>query len=137
VINERLRDVDSYDQDIILADWHSWVVMNYYINTHPTRSHKYADIRKNVLLVRPGSANSVRVLHTQLARTQYLVSNQKNDNFRVRVWVVVTKLDRFSSIANSPFVMENLAFQKDFETVDDRYRPRLFELRLTKAATTQ
>jgi hypothetical protein len=136
VINERLQAEDNYDRNIILTDWHSWQVMDYYLDTHPTGIKKYADVRQNATLVR-GSVNSERLLQRQLARIQYIASNQEKDDILIRVWIVVTKLSRFSSIQDFPLVTENIVFQMDVDSRDEQYHPRLFELRITKSDKTQ
>jgi hypothetical protein len=127
---------DRYDQNIILTDWHSWRVMDYYINTHPTGSEKYAGVRQNVFLAH-GPLNSVKILQSQLARIHYLISKQGKDSTVVRVWIVVTKQNRFRSIEEFPLVQQNLVFQQEFDGIDEHYHPSLFELRLTKPQQNQ
>jgi hypothetical protein len=136
VIDQRLHTEDRYDQNIILTDWHSWRVMDYYINTHPTGSEKYAGVRQNVFLAH-GPLNSVKILQSQLARIHYLISKQGKDSTVVRVWIVVTKQNRFRSIEEFPLVQQNLVFQQEFDGIDEHYHPSLFELRLTKPQQNQ
>jgi hypothetical protein len=115
----------SVARNVIIADWHSWRTLRYYLGRHPQASKTYAVLRESTELVR-GPLNELPELERLLVAQQRRASE---DGHATRVWLVVTKLDRLAGIRATPLVQQYSVRQKDFATHDATYHPQLTELR--------
>lgn len=116
---------DRLARNVIIADWHSWRTLDYYLLHNAKGSTAYLAIRESAELVK-GPLNAVPEL-------QRLIEQERRraveSGLATRVWVVVTKLDSFAGFRESRVVEQYGAYQKDFSTHDETYHPQLTELR--------
>jgi hypothetical protein len=103
--------------NVILADWHSWRPIAYYLRDYPALSER-------VRLVRGPLANMAR-LEAQLAEE---VDRARRERRKTRLWLVVTQLDPHRDIGSVELVEEFAVFRREFESPDLDYHPVLLEL---------
>lgn len=116
---DRRRDEDSGAwTDVVLADWHSWRPILYYLPAYP-------GLRDRVRLVRGPIADTAR-LESQIAGEFERASRERRNT---RLWVVVTRLQPHRAIRSSKFVRELFYDQREFASSDPDYHPLLIELR--------
>jgi hypothetical protein len=114
------RIADSGDwNDVILADWHSWRPIDYYLRRYP-------DLHGHARLVR-GPLADVSSLENQVARE---IQAAFRAEYPTRLWVVVTRIDRHGAIGSSRWVRDFGVDRREFPTRDRNYHPLLFELRV-------
>lgn len=109
----------------IIADWHAWRPLEYYLERSPRGRDTYAQLRTGVTLVQERPLDGVD-------RLAALVSDARCSGApgATRIWVVVVKLDRFSGILRHPLVREFGVHQRRFAEHDPLYHPVLVELRV-------
>jgi hypothetical protein len=117
---ERRRRMDPVEStDVILADWHSWRPILYYLPRQPA-------LRDAVRLVR-GPVADLGALGVQLDAE---IGHAARENRTIRLWVVVTRLDAHRGIRASAAVARYAVFEHEFDTGDSDYHPLLIELRV-------
>ena len=118
VIERRSIDDRANWTNVILADWHSWRPIAYYLRDYPALSER-------VRLVRGPIAHMAR-LEAQLAEEVYRARQERQ---MTRLWLVVTQLDPHRAIGSSELVEEFAVYRREFESPDLDYHPLLLELR--------
>lgn len=114
------QTADSGDwNEVILADWHSWRPIDYYLRRYP-------DLHGRSRLVR-GPLADVSSLESQIARE---IETAFRADCPTRLWVVVTRIDRHGAIGSSRWVRDFAVDRREFRTRDRNYHPVLFELRV-------
>ena len=123
-MQQRLRADPTPAKNVIIADWHSWRVLRYYLEFDTRKA--YVDLRASTTLVRGPLTG-----HAELAA---LVAATRDDAQAragvTRIWLVVTKLDRFEALLSDPLVRELAVDTRRFATHDPAYHPILVELRV-------
>lgn len=113
------RGAGSIDSsDVIVADWHSWRPISFYLRDYPR-------LREHATLIRGPLADAgefERLVEVQLERAL-------RDSRPTRLWVVITRLDPHAAILSSEWVRDFAVYRRDFQTRDEEYHPVLFELR--------
>lgn len=112
-------------RNVIVADWHSWRVIDYYLRYHPEASRTHTETRDSTKLVR-GPLNAMPVLE-DLLQEEYRQAVENREP--TRVWVIVTKLDQFRGLGATPLVRQFGVYTNEFATQDPVYHPQLIELR--------
>jgi hypothetical protein len=102
-------------EDVIVADWHAWRPILYYLPRWPV-------LNDAVDLVR-GPLADVRVLESEIASV--LDTAQKTGR-PTRVWVIVLRLDTHAAIESA--VAPQIVYRREFNTGDRDYHPLLIEL---------
>jgi hypothetical protein len=116
---ERRRGEDTGRwNDVILADWHSWRPIFFYLRDYPGMQHQLRLVR--------GPLSDLAVLESQIANE---VSSAHRDGRATRLWVVVTRLVPLGAVQSSKFVEEFAVYRHEFESQDPDYHPLLIELR--------
>jgi hypothetical protein len=123
-IQDRYKNNKQFNSNIIIADWHSWRPIRYYLITDPAGKINYREIRENVVLVR-GPLNDQDRLRQYI--TEEYAQSESNKNL-TRVWVVVTKLTSFKTLHSTPVFKEYTKYSKEFAVHDKHYHPQLYEL---------
>lgn len=118
-LDARLPERPDSWPDVVLADWHSWRVLSYYLREYPGLSER-------IRLVR-GPLADTAALESQIARE---IERARRAGRGTRLWVVVTNLDPHDAIRASPVVKQHLAGEREFHTQDVDYHPLLIELRI-------
>ena len=123
-MQSRLRADAEPAANVIIADWHSWRVFHYYLDFDARAS--YADLRAAASLVRgPVTGRAALIALLSDAHREA----QARDGV-TRVWLVITKLDRFAPVLDDPLVREFAVHRQAFATHDADYHPVLVELRI-------
>jgi hypothetical protein len=118
-IDRRRRASDPGWSEVILADWHSWRPILYYLPRDP-------DLRDQARLVR-GPVADLAALESQLAEEIERASRGRRPT---RLWLVVTRLDAHEAIRKSATVTRYSVDQHEFSTGDRPYHPLLIELHI-------
>jgi hypothetical protein len=117
-IERRRREDPGAWTDVIIADWHSWRPILFYLREYP-------DLRDRVRLVR-GPLADVAKLEGQIATE---VERAARERHPTRLWVIVTRLQPNGEIRSSRFVDESAVYVREFATRDPDYHPVLIEMR--------
>lgn len=117
-IDRRLGETAVAREDIIVADWHSWRPISFYLRYYP-------DLRRHVRLVQ-GPVNDLSRLEAQIAIE---VERGRREKQSARLWIVVTRLIPHGAIDSSTVVSELAVYRREFATHDPDYHPILIELR--------
>lgn len=104
---------------VLMADWHSWRAISYYLRRYP-------GLKERIRLVR-GPLADTAALESQIALE---IEQAQRSGRDTRLWLVVTNLDPHGAIRASPIVMEYTVSQREFPTRDADYYPLLIELRI-------
>lgn len=123
-MQSRLRADPSPIANVIIADWHSWRVLRYYLEFDTRAS--YAALRDSAALVR-GPVTGREALAALIADAH---RDARARDGVTRVWVVITKLDRFEAVLDDPHVRGYAVHRQAFATHDADYHPVLVELRV-------
>jgi hypothetical protein len=118
---ERRRQGDGRRMDdVIVADWHAWRPILYYLPRNPA-------LRDTVRLVR-GPVADVRVLESAIAAER---DRAQRAGRATRLWVVVLRLDAHAAIEAT--IAPLTLYRREFATGDREYHPILFELEVGPA----
>jgi hypothetical protein len=117
-IDRRRREDPGTWMDVIIADWHSWRPISFYLRDYP-------GLRDRLRLVRGPLADTTR-LEAQIALE---ITRAQRERHATRLWVVVTRLQPHGAIRSSAIVDEFAVYQHEFATRDRDYHPLLIELR--------
>jgi hypothetical protein len=117
-IDRRLGEAEDARKNIIIADWHSWRPISFYLRFYP-------DLRRQVRLVQ-GPLNDLSRLEALIAIE---VERARREKQPARLWVVVTQLIPHGAIDSSSVVRELAVHRREFATRDPDYHPVLIELR--------
>lgn len=104
--------------DVILADWHSWRPIEYYLREYPALG---ADVR----LVRGPIADNPAL--------ESLLTRELEAGEPIRLWLVVTRLEPHAAIRSSGAVERFGIYRREFPSRDPAYHPLLIELRRPRA----
>jgi hypothetical protein len=121
-IERRRRQDGTGATDVILADWHSWRPILYYLP-------QQADLRSHARLER-GPVADVARLESQLAAE---IARAERERRPTRLWLVVTRLDAHAAILGSDLVTRHSVYRREFAVGDRDYHPVLIELRIGAA----
>jgi hypothetical protein len=116
---DRRRAGEPGWSDVILADWHSWRPILYYLP-------RKASLRDQARLVR-GPVGNLAALESQLAEE---IARASRELRPTRLWLVVTRLDAHDAIRDSVLVTRYSVHQREFSTGDRPYHPLLIELHI-------
>jgi hypothetical protein len=116
-IDRRRRLDANIGPRVILADWHSWRPILYYLPSQP-------GLQDRVRLVR-GPVADLAALESQLAAE---IARAQRERRRTQLWLVVTRLDAHAAIESSPLVARHAVHRREFATGDRDYHPVLIEL---------
>jgi hypothetical protein len=108
--------------DVILADWHSWRPIAYYLRDFPA-------LGAGTRLVR-GPIADYPALEAMLDNE---LKAERNEALPTRLWLVVTRLDPHGAIRSSRAVSELGVYRREFPGRDPGYHPVLIELRSPRA----
>lgn len=117
-IDRRFEETAGARENIIVADWHSWRPISFYLRYYP-------DLRRHVRLVQ-GPLNDFSRLEALIAIE---VERGRREKQPARLWIVVTQLIPHGAIDSSAFVSELAVYRREFATHDRDYHPVLIELR--------
>ena len=117
----RLADAGRWN-DVILADWHSWRPIAYYMRAYPALS-------VGTRLVR-GPISDLPALEAMLAAE---LDAGRSGPLPVRLWLVVTRLESHGAIRSSRAVSLYGVYRREYSTRDRDYHPVLIELRSPRA----
>jgi uncharacterized membrane protein len=118
-IDRRRRLDATIGPKVILADWHSWRPIHYYLPRQP-------DLQDHVRLVRGPVADLAR-LESQIAAE---IARARRERRQLQLWLVVTRLDAHAAIESSPLVARHAVYRREFATGDRDYHPILIELEI-------
>lgn len=104
--------------NVVLADWHSWRPIAYYLRDYP-------GLQEHSRLVRGPLGDTAR-LEAQIAEE---VERARHDRRATRLWLVITRLEPHGAIRSSELVDELAVHQHEFASQDQDYHPLLIELR--------
>jgi hypothetical protein len=116
-IERRRRAGPGETIDVILADWHSWRPIQYYLRDYP-------DLRANARLVRGPLADAAE-LERQIAGE---VEASESVPRPTRLWLVITRLEPHRAVESARQVRELTVHRREFPTRDEHYHPVLLEL---------
>jgi hypothetical protein len=116
-IDRRRRDESGEWTDVILADWHSWRPISFYMRDYP-------DLLARVRLAR-GPLADASTLEAQIARE---VERARREPGRTRLWVVVTRLVPHGAVLSHKLINDFAVYRREFATHDQDYHPVLLEL---------
>ncbi len=122
-IARRSRNEGSAWTDVILADWHSWRPILYYLPRAP-------ELQQRARLV-AGPVADLAALEARLAGE---IDRAVADRRPTRLWLVVTRLDSHAGIRRGAAVAKHAVYQREFATGDRDYHPMLIELRVAAPA---
>jgi hypothetical protein len=117
--------VNGNMRNVIIADWHAWRAMDYYLEHHPKTVNTYSALRATTELIR-GPLNGLKPLERLVQSEQRRATES---GMPTRAWIVVTKLDELSGIHSTEIVRKFGVFKKAFAEHDAFYHPELIELR--------
>lgn len=117
-IDRRRREDPGAWTDVIIADWHSWRPISFYLRDYP-------GLRERLRLVQGPLADLAR-LEAQMVLE---VERAHRERHATRLWVVVTRLQPHGAIRSSKLVEEFAVYRHEFATRDQGYHPVLIELR--------
>jgi hypothetical protein len=117
-IDRRRRESSEDWSDLILADWHSWRPILFYLPRKP-------ELRE-VRLV-PGPVADLATLELRLNAE---VGDAVRESRATRIWLVVTRLDAHAAILESATVARHAHYCREFSPDDRNYHPVLVELRV-------
>jgi hypothetical protein len=117
-IDRRRRRGPDTLTNVILADWHSWRPISYYLRDYP-------GLRDHSRLVR-GPLGDTASLESQVAQE---FKRARRELRSTRLWIVVTRLQPHGAIRSSKLVNELAVYQREFASRDLDYHPVLIELR--------
>ena len=106
-------------RNVILADWHSWRPILYYLPRNPR-------LQRDVQLVR-GPVADLGALRSMLDAEIHRAAKERRPT---RIWLVVTRLDAHAGILDSPTLVRHSVYRHEFLTGDGTYHPYLVELQL-------
>lgn len=119
VIAQRTEHDPSMSSAIV-ADWHSWRPLDYYLNRSPRGLHDYAALRADTPLLR-GPLNELEALVERVDDARAAGAT--------RVWLVVTKLTTLGDVLEHPLVERYGVRSQRFGAHVVDYHPVLIELR--------
>ena len=129
-LTEVLNDIDirrASDSDagvnVIIADWHSWRPISFYLRRYP-------DLRDSVRLVR-GPLADLQHLELLVAMEAERAAREQQTT---RLWIVATRLNPHRAIRNSAVVARYAIYRREFALHDPDYHPILIELRFPPGA---
>lgn len=127
-LTEVLDDIDrrragdpGADANVILADWHSWRPISFYLRQYP-------ELRDSSRLVRGPLADAMRL--EAMVMTE--VGRAARERRTTRLWIVVTRLNPHRAILDSAFVRRYAVHRGEFAQYDRDYHPILIELWLPR-----
>jgi hypothetical protein len=123
-IDRRRRADPDGPQDVLLADWHSWRPISFYLRDYP-------DLGGRIRLVQ-GPLADLAGLESQISAE---VEHDLIASRPTRLWVVVTRLQPHGGIRSNPMVERFLVYRREFATHDRNYHPLLMELRIPANST--
>ena len=118
-ISRRRREDGVLWEDVLVADWHSWRPIVYYLRRFP-------GLQDGLRVVR-GPLGDLVSLEAQIARE---VRRARRERRTTRLWIVVTQLEAHGAIRSSALVGEFDAYRREFAVHDRDYHPVLIELRV-------
>ncbi|MGQ0429511.1 MAG: hypothetical protein ACT4UQ_06240, partial [Gammaproteobacteria bacterium] len=122
-IARRSRNEGSAWTDVILADWHSWRPLLYYLPRAP-------ELQQRARLV-AGPVADLAALEARLAGE---IDRAVAARRPTRLWLVITRLDAHAAIRRGAAVARYAVYQREFATGDRDYHPLLIELRVAVPA---
>ena len=115
---DRRRRADPGDwNEVLVADWHSWRPLAYYLPRYP-------GLRDRLRLVRGPLAD----LDSLQSRIEEEIDAARRAPRATRLWIVVTQLDAHGAIGSSSNVDALDVYRREFAAWDRHYHPVLTEL---------
>ncbi|MCA1799508.1 MAG: glycosyltransferase family 39 protein [Xanthomonadaceae bacterium] len=111
--------------NVIVAEWHAWRPLEYYLERSPHGRDTYARLRNEATLLQERPLDGVERLAALVAEARC-----SGAPGATRVWVIVVKLDRFIEIVEHPQITAFGVHQRRFAEHDPLYHPVLIELRV-------
>lgn len=125
-MQDRLAADPTPAANVIVADWHAWRPLEYYLERSPHGRDTYARLRMETTLVQERPLVGVDRL-SALVEAAHCTGAPVGST---RVWVVIVKLDRFADFLTHPLVGAYGVHQRRFATHDPLYHPVLVEMRV-------
>jgi hypothetical protein len=102
---------------VILADWHSWRPILYYLPRFPRLADRVGLVR--------GPVADAAALESQL---DAMIARAPGERGASRIWLVVTNLRAHAAVLESEAVASHAVHRREFKTGDRGYHPVLIEL---------
>jgi Dolichyl-phosphate-mannose-protein mannosyltransferase len=118
-IERRRSHQTGIEANVILADWHSWRPIDYYLREYP-------GLQEQSRLVR-GALGDAAVLEAQIAKE---VDRAREEGRATRLWIVITRLEPHRAVLSSELIGRFAVDQREFQSQDRDYHPILIELRI-------
>ena len=116
-IDRRRRANPGNWNEVLVADWHSWRPLAFYLPGYP-------GLRDRLRLVR-GPLADLDSLESRIAGE---IDAAQREPLATRLWIVVTQLDSHGAIRSSANVDAFDVYRREFATWDRHYHPALIEL---------
>ncbi|MEX2148942.1 MAG: hypothetical protein WD793_01895 [Steroidobacteraceae bacterium] len=121
-IEDRRDSSANAGANVIIADWHSWRPIAFYLRQYPA-------LRDSVRLVRGPLADLQRLADLVAMEAERAALEPR----ATRLWIVATRLNPHRAIREDVVVQRHAVYRREFALHDRNYHPMLIELRLPGA----